>query len=113
MLTTVTPAAQLLSIVSSAASPPNDAPYPTLVGTAITGARTNPPTTDGSAPSIPATTMIAAAPSSASSCASNRWIPATPTSVTRLTRLPIAAAVAAASSATGKSLVPAVTISTV
>src|SRR5437879_7259290 len=34
MLTTVTPEAQEFSIASSAASPPNDAPYPTLVGTA-------------------------------------------------------------------------------
>src|SRR5216110_3162210 len=39
-----------------------------------------------------------------------RWIPATPTSVNRATRLRSARAVTAASSATGKSLVPAVTI---
>ena len=32
-------------------------PYPTLVGTAITGWLTKPPTTLGSAPSIPATTI--------------------------------------------------------
>ena len=57
MLTTVTPAAQEFSIPSSAASPPNDAPYPTLVGTAITGTLTMPPTTLGSAPSMPATTI--------------------------------------------------------
>src|SRR5438046_8938665 len=42
MLTTVTPLAQELSIASSAARPPNDAPEPTLVGTAITGPRTTP-----------------------------------------------------------------------
>ena len=35
MFTTVTPAAQLLSIASSAAIPPKLAPYPTDVGTAI------------------------------------------------------------------------------
>ena len=34
MFTTVTPAAQEFSIARSAASPPNEAPYPTLVGTA-------------------------------------------------------------------------------
>ena len=57
--------AQLLSIPSSAASPPKLAPYPMLVGTAITGQSTSPPTTLGSAPSIPATTTIASAPPSA------------------------------------------------
>jgi hypothetical protein len=72
MLTTVTPAAQELSIPSSAARPPNEAPYPTLVGTAITGAETNPPTTLGSAPSIPATTMITSAWCSRSLEASRR-----------------------------------------
>jgi len=58
MLTTVTPEAQEFSMASSAASPPNEAPYPTLVGTAMTGTFTRPPTTLGSAPSIPATTMM-------------------------------------------------------
>src|SRR6185295_12202482 len=57
MFTTVTPAAQELSIPRSAASPPKEAPYPTLVGTAMTGTATRPPTTLGSAPSIPATTI--------------------------------------------------------
>src|SRR5665811_220243 len=42
ILTTVTPAAQLFSIESRAASPPKFAPYPTLVGTAITGIATSP-----------------------------------------------------------------------
>src|SRR5690606_38866524 len=56
MLHTKTPGAQLLSIVRSAAMPPKLAPYPTEVGTAITVAATSPPTTEGSAPSIPATT---------------------------------------------------------
>ena len=37
MFTTDTPAAQLFSIPSSAARPPKLAPYPTLVGTAMTG----------------------------------------------------------------------------
>src|SRR5476649_2684815 len=73
MLHTVTPAAQLLSIASNADSPSKLAPYPTLVGTAITGTRTSPPTTDGSAPSIPATTITTAASRSASCCASRRW----------------------------------------
>ena len=44
MLTTVTLEAQLFSIPKSAAIPPKLAPYPMLVGTAITGAETNPPT---------------------------------------------------------------------
>ena len=57
MLTTAMPGEQLLSIPSSAANPPKLAPYPTLVGTAITGAAISPATTLGSAPSIPATTM--------------------------------------------------------
>lgn len=34
------------------------APYPTEVGTAITGGSTSPPNTDGSAPSIPAAAMM-------------------------------------------------------
>src|SRR5438034_2810599 len=103
MFTTVTPDAHELSMASSAARPPKDAPYPTLVGTAITGTLTSPPTTLGNAPSIPATTMITAALRSASVCVRTRWIPATPTSVSRSTRLPSARAVTAASSATGRS----------
>src|ERR1041385_3657359 len=57
MLTTVTPDAQEFSMARSAASPPKEAPYPTLVGTAMTGTFTSPPTTLGSAPSMPATTI--------------------------------------------------------
>src|SRR6266568_5095875 len=110
MLTTVTPAAQEFSMPSSAATPPNDAPYPTLVGTAITGTGTSPPTTLGSAPSMPAITMITAALRSRSVCVRMRWMPATPTSVSRATLLRNARAVTAASSATGRSLVPAVTM---
>src|SRR2546428_5742590 len=68
MFTTVTPDAHELSMASSAARPPKDAPYPTLVGTAITGTLTSPPTTLGNAPSIPAITMITAALRSASVC---------------------------------------------
>jgi hypothetical protein len=41
-----------------------------------------------------------------------RWIPATPTSFSRSTGFPSAAAVTAASSATGRSLVPAATTRT-
>src|SRR2546430_15311736 len=61
MLTTDTPGAQELSIARSAAIPPKDAPYPTLVGTAMTGRSTSPPITLGSAPSMPATATIALA----------------------------------------------------
>src|ERR1051325_3107699 len=110
ILTTVTPDAHELSIPSKAAIPPNETPYPTLVGTAITGTDTSPPTTLGSAPSIPATTMTTAALRSSSVWVRMRWMPATPTSVSRATRLRSARAVTAASSATGRSLVPAVTI---
>ena len=56
MLQTTTPDAQLDSIPASAVSPPRLTPYPIDVGTAMTGAATMPPTTLGSAPSIPATT---------------------------------------------------------
>ena len=58
MFTTATPFAQLFNMPSSAAMPPKLAPYPTLVGTAITGTLTRPATTLGSAPSMPATTMM-------------------------------------------------------
>ena len=43
MFTTATPDAQLFSIPSSAVRPPKLAPYPMLVGTAMTGALTRPP----------------------------------------------------------------------
>ena len=44
MFTTDTPEAQEFSIASSAAMPPNEAPEPTEVGTAITGQSARPPT---------------------------------------------------------------------
>ena len=59
---------------------------------------------------MPATTMITAALRSRSVCVRMRWMPATPTSVRRATLLRNARAVTAASSATGRSLVPAVTM---
>jgi hypothetical protein len=58
IFTTTTPGAHELSIPNSAAIPPNDAPYPIEVGTAMTGLSTSPPMTLGSAPSIPATAII-------------------------------------------------------
>src|SRR5882724_7480992 len=112
MLTTAIPGAQAFSIVIKAAVPPKPVPYPTLVGTAITGAATSPPTSVGKAPSIPATTMITFAEFRASRAASNRCTPATPTSYKRSVRLPNAAAVTAASSDTETSAVPAQTTST-
>ena len=72
MLTTVTPAAQVFSMPSRAASPLKLAPYPTLVGTAITGLSMSPPTTEGRAPSMPATTMIARASAKRSTRESRR-----------------------------------------
>jgi hypothetical protein len=80
IFTTVTPLPQLLSMASKAASPPKLAPYPTLVGTAMTGRLTRPATTLGSAPSIPATTTSTWARWIASIRPSNRCSPATPTS---------------------------------
>src|SRR4051794_25026185 len=112
MLTMATPGAQALSIVSSGAKPPNAAPYPTDVGTAITGAATRPATTPGSAPSIPAATTIARADRSRSSCSSTRCSPATPTSTTSSTGRPRWRAVTAASRATGTSDVPAASTTT-
>src|SRR5262245_19915356 len=83
-----------------------------LVGTATTGQSTSPPTTLGNAPSIPATTTIASASVNRSRYFNSRWIPATPTSATNSTAQPNASAVTAASLATGKSLVPAVSTNT-
>jgi hypothetical protein len=80
MFTTVTFDAQLVSMPSSAVTPPNDAPYPTLVGTPITGLSTRPPTTDGNAPSMPAITISTRAERNVSLAASSRCRPATPTS---------------------------------
>src|SRR4029079_13927671 len=76
-------------------------------GTPITGHETYPPTTLGSAPSIPATTTTAAACSKSASRAGSRAGPATPTSSIIVTRTPIQSSVSRASSATGKSPVPA------
>src|SRR5262249_29157066 len=73
MLTTTTLADQALSIVRSGATPWNAAPYPMLVGTAMTGQSTTPPTTLGKAPSMPATTTIASAPMNWSRCRNRRW----------------------------------------
>src|SRR6185436_6426964 len=112
MLTTVTPAAHELSIARSAARPPNDAPYPMLVGTAITGRPVMPPTTLARAPSMPATTTTAEAFRSAGTWRRMRWIPATPASYTRPTGTPMNSRVTAASSATGRSAVPALTTRT-
>jgi hypothetical protein len=80
MFTTVTFAAQEFSIASRAAIPPSDAPYPTLVGTAITGRATRPPTTEGNAPSIPAQTTSASACRSTGVWRRRRCSPETPTS---------------------------------
>ena len=68
MLTTETPLAQLFTMASRAVTPPRFAPYPTLVGTAMTGQLANPATTLGSAPSMPAIAMITCAPEISSPC---------------------------------------------
>ena len=61
IFTTVTPTAHELRVAMRGLRPPIAAPYPTLVGTAITGASTSPAATLGNAPSIPATTNITSA----------------------------------------------------
>ena len=113
MPTTATPGAQLASMASRAVMPSKDEPYPALVGTATTGDPTSPPTAEASAPSMPATTMTTSAARRRSSSASRRWMPATPTSLQRAGGQPRAPRVAAASSATGRSAVPAQAMSAV
>src|SRR6516164_1215561 len=78
--TTVTPGAQLASAAFSATAPPAATPYPTEVGTAITGASTRPPTTLNKAPSIPATAITTRQHDNSSRRSINRHRPATPTS---------------------------------
>ena len=82
------------------------------MGSAITGARTRPPTTLGSAPSMPATTIMTLALLSSFIRFESLCRPATPTSVIRLTSQPISVAVRTASLAIGKSEVPAATTAT-
>jgi len=77
-----------------------------------TGRSTRPPTTLGRAPSIPATTTRARASRRRSAWCRRRCSPATPTSARCSTRAPIMRAVRVASSATGRSLVPALRTST-
>src|SRR3954447_20637315 len=110
--TTVIPEAQLESMASSAVTPSRAAPYPTLVGTATTGAAVRPPTTLASAPSMPATTTTAVAVANSWRWGTMRCRPATPTSLIRCTLTPKASKTTAHSSATGPSAVPAVTTST-
>src|SRR5580704_14583256 len=112
MLTTTRPGLHEASMLAAAARPPAATPYPTLVGTPITGALTSPATTLGRAPSIPATTTTHSAARSCSSRASSRPSPATPTSARTSARTPSTASVAAHSLATFRSVVPAVTTST-
>ena len=61
-------------------TPPKDAPYPMLVGTAITGQSARPPMTLARAPSIPAMAIITRASIIESMWDSRRCRPATPTS---------------------------------
>ncbi|PBE92142.1 hypothetical protein BGU33_02420 [Clostridioides difficile] len=82
------PDAQLFNIASNAAKPPRFAPYPTEVGTAITGTSTSPPSTLARAPSIPATATITLALSILCLLFKGLCIPATPTSYILSTTLP-------------------------
>src|SRR5215212_2510216 len=110
--TTVRPAAHDDSMDSRAVTPSKAAPYPVLVGTAITGAGVMPPTMLARAPSMPATTTTASAPASSSTVARRRWTPATPTSAFTEGCSPWATRVATHSSVTGRSEVPAVNTTT-
>src|SRR3989338_39840 len=109
IFTTAMPGEQQLSMVKSGAMPLKLAPYPTLVGTAITGFEIRPLTTLASAPSIPAMTMITLASSRSSLLSKTLCSPATPTSYRVFPPFPINSNVAFASSATLISAVPPVT----
>lgn len=67
-------------MVSREDRPPKLAPYPTEVGTAMTGTDTRPPMTLPRAPSMPATATTQLASWMISSRDSRRWRPLTPTS---------------------------------
>src|SRR3989344_2315449 len=110
MFTTTTPGEHEFSIVSRGAIPLKDAPYPTDVGTAIIGFPINPETTLGKTPSMPATIISTFASDNFSLFFNNLCKPATPTSYSLSTLLPIASATTAASSATLISDVPALKI---
>src|SRR5882672_7190992 len=80
-----------------------------LVGTAKTGQETNPPTTLGSAPSMPAMATMAQQFWSVGTWARRRWRPAMPTSVMGMAGTDMDRKVIRDSAATGESLVPAET----
>ena len=80
IFTTLTPLEQEFSMESRADTPPKDAPYQMLVGTAITGQSARPPMTLARAPSIPAMAIITRASIIESMWDSRRCRPATPTS---------------------------------
>ena len=110
MLTTASPDAQLASAAFNAARPPVATPYPTEVGTAMTALATSPVRTLKMAPSMPATTMTMRWARMSSRCSMSRHSPATPTSTKRVLASPWNARVRAASSATGTSDVPPLTM---
>ena len=64
IFTTDNPGAQDCNMAYNAVLPPAPTPYPTEVGTAMTGTSTKPATTEGKVPSIPATTTNALTSSS-------------------------------------------------
>ena len=113
MLTTATPGAQEESIDMSATCPPAATPYPTLVGTAMTGVATSPPTTDASAASWPAATTTQSAARRSGSATARRCSPATPTSSWTVVFVPSSSQVRCTSRTTEPSDVPAETIATV
>ena len=112
MFTAVTPFAQEFTAERSDASPPNAAPYPRAVGTAMSGRPTRPPMTEKRDASMPATAMTTSARSISSRRESSRSSPATPTSGTSVEETPRYSSVRRASSAAVMSIVPAVTTQT-
>lgn len=112
MFTTATPGAHPFNIDKSGVMPPRLEPYPTLVGTPITGALTKPAITDGNAPSIPAIATITVAACNVGKAAKSLCMPATPISKTSSALHPIREAVIVASRAIGMSDVPAVVMTT-
>ena len=80
MFTTLTPLAQEFSMDSRAVTPPKAVPYPTLVGTAMTGQFASQATSLAMAPSMPAIAMMTRAFMISSTWLKSRWMPETPTS---------------------------------
>src|SRR5512136_704634 len=101
------------SMEARAALPSPMYPYPEETGRPTTGRSTSPATTAGRVPSRPAATMKTWASRTDLRAGKSRWIPAAPTSYAVRTSQPISSAMSFASSAAGRSAVPAVRMATI